>query len=64
MMLRDYLRHSEDAMPNGEIAISWNFWIYGIKLTILFFKVVEFDHFKKQAGLASFVLSVSEYIAN
>lgn len=28
------------------------------------FKVVEFDHFKKQAGLASFVLSVSEYIAN
>ncbi len=28
------------------------------------FKVVEFDHFKKQAVLASFVLSVSEYIAN
>ena len=28
------------------------------------FKVVEFDHFKIQAGLASFVLSVSEYIAN
>ena len=26
------------------------------------FKVVEFDHFKKQAGLASFVLSVSEWI--
>lgn len=26
------------------------------------FKVVEFDHFKSQAGLASFVLSVSEWI--
>ena len=26
------------------------------------FKVVEFDHFKKQAGLPSFVLSVSEWI--
>ena len=27
------------------------------------FKVVEFDHFKMQAGLPSFVLSVSEWIA-
>ena len=27
------------------------------------FKVVEFDHFKTQAGLPSFVLSVSEWIA-
>ncbi len=27
-----------------------------------FFKVVEFDHFKSQAGLPSFVLSVSEWI--
>ena len=27
------------------------------------FKVVEFDHFKSQAGLPSFVLSVSEWIA-
>ena len=26
------------------------------------FKVVEFDHFKSQAGLPSFVLSVSEWI--
>lgn len=26
------------------------------------FKVVEFDHFKTQAGLPSFVLSVSEWI--
>ena len=26
------------------------------------FKVVEFDHFKMQAGLPSFVLSVSEWI--
>ncbi len=26
------------------------------------FKVVEFDHFKIQAGLPSFVLSVSEWI--
>jgi len=26
------------------------------------FKVVEFDHFKSQAGLASFVISVSEWI--
>ena len=26
------------------------------------FKVVEFDHFKKQAGLPSFVMSVSEWI--
>jgi hypothetical protein len=26
------------------------------------FKVVEFDHFKSQAGLHSFVLSVSEWI--
>ena len=26
------------------------------------FKVVEFDHFKKQAGLPSFVLSASEWI--
>jgi len=26
------------------------------------FKVVEFDHFKKQAGLPSFVLSVSEWV--
>jgi KilA domain-containing protein len=28
------------------------------------FKVVEFDHFKMQAGLNSFVLSVSEWIEN
>jgi hypothetical protein len=28
------------------------------------FKVVEFDHFKSQAGLPSFVLSVSEWIEN
>lgn len=27
-----------------------------------YFKVVEFDHFKMQAGLPSFVLSVSEWI--
>ena len=27
------------------------------------FKVVEFDHFKREAGLPSFVLSVSEWIA-
>ena len=27
-----------------------------------YFKVVEFDHFKIQAGLPSFVLSVSEWI--
>ena len=27
------------------------------------FKVVEFDHFKMQAGLPSFVISVSEWIA-
>ena len=27
-----------------------------------FFKVVEFDHFKSQAGLPNFVLSVSEWI--
>ena len=27
-----------------------------------YFKVVEFDHFKSQAGLPSFVLSVSEWI--
>ncbi|MCB0605948.1 MAG: hypothetical protein KDC25_13850, partial [Saprospiraceae bacterium] len=26
------------------------------------FKVVEFDHFKTQSGLPSFVLSVSEWI--
>ena len=26
------------------------------------FKVVEFDHFRKQAGLPSFVLSVSEWV--
>ena len=26
------------------------------------FKVVEFDHFKSQAGLPSFVMSVSEWI--
>ena len=26
------------------------------------FKVVEFDHFKKEAGLPSFVMSVSEWI--
>ncbi|MBX2965947.1 MAG: KilA-N domain-containing protein [Cyclobacteriaceae bacterium] len=26
------------------------------------FKVVEFDHFKSQAGLPSFVLSVSEWV--
>ena len=26
------------------------------------FKVVEFDHFRKQAGLPSFVLSCSEWI--
>jgi hypothetical protein len=26
------------------------------------FKVVEFDHFKTQAGLPSFVLSVSEWV--
>ena len=26
------------------------------------FKVVEFDHFKQQAGLHTFVLSVSEWI--
>ena len=28
------------------------------------FKVVEFDHFKKEAGLPSFVMSVSEGIEN
>jgi KilA-N domain len=28
------------------------------------FKVVEFDHFKMQAGLPSFVLSISEWIQN
>lgn len=28
------------------------------------FKVVEFDHFKKEAGLPSFVMSVSEWIEN
>lgn len=28
------------------------------------FKVVEFDHFRKQAGLPSFVMSVSEWIEN
>ena len=28
------------------------------------FKVVEFDHFKAQAGLPNFVLSVSEWIAS
>ncbi|WP_286860280.1 KilA-N domain-containing protein [Proteiniphilum sp. UBA5510] len=28
------------------------------------FKVVEFDHFKSQAGLPSFVMSVSEWIEN
>ena len=27
------------------------------------FKVVEFDHFKMKAGLHSFVLSVSEWVA-
>lgn len=27
-----------------------------------YFKVVEFDHFKMQAGLPNFVLSVSEWI--
>ena len=26
------------------------------------FKVVEFDHFKSQAGLPSFVISVSEWV--
>ena len=26
------------------------------------FKVVEFDHFKSQAGLPNFVMSVSEWI--
>ena len=28
------------------------------------FKVVEFDHFKEQAGLHTFVISVSEWIAH
>ena len=32
------------------------------KINNLNFKVVEFDHFKTQAGLPSFVLSVSEWI--
>ena len=27
------------------------------------FKVVEFDHFKSEAGLHTFVLSVSEWVA-
>ncbi len=36
-------------------------WIDAQKSTI-YFKVVEFDHFRMQAGLLSFVMSVSEWI--
>jgi len=36
-------------------------WIDAQKSTI-YFKVVEFDHFRMQAGLPSFVMSVSEWI--
>jgi hypothetical protein len=64
MMRRYYLRHSKDAMPNGGNRYTLEFLGTWEQINNPDFKVVEFDHFKKQAGLASFVLSVSEYIAN
>lgn len=62
MMRRYYLRHSKDAMPNGGNRYTLEFLGTWEQINNPDFKVVEFDHFKIQAGLPSFVLSVSEWI--